>query len=274
MYPHVRKIRVICIIVIVGLCLAWIRYHPTPRTSIVDFVAPFLVKKKDIELRVNSKLPKTKIELIQDNERLNKKIESIQLRLQESRKLVQENKELRDFLNLPSRVDFNYVAARIISRDPASGGRRVRIDRGAAHHLAVGQAVLSNGFLYGRILEVSDQTALVVTIIDPNCKVSVNIANTNINGVLFGQKRDRWKAKPVCLIKYLPRDFDYQAGMKVETSELGTIIPPEIPVGELVPKKEGKVTEAIDNLYRVAFLKPLSLHQKMNFVMILTKSPD
>ena len=276
MYPGTRRLRVGCAALIIVVCLLWIRYHPTPRTSLVDFVAPFLIKKKDIELRLkgDSVATKTKIELIQENKRLKEELDNLRLHLRESRILKQENLELRGLLNLQKPKNVNYLAARIISKDPASGGRRVRIDRGEVHGVAIGQAVLANGFLYGRILETSDQTALIVTIIDPNCKLSVNINNTNIHGILSGRRTDRWKVSPICIVKYLPRDFEYKPGMKVETSALGAMIPAKLPVGELVPNTEQKMTETVDNLYRIASVKPLDLFHEINFVTIITTNQD
>ena len=276
MFQSVRRIRNIGIALLIILCVLWIRFHPFARSLIVDFVAPFLVKKKDIELRFDNKsrVPKTKIELIQENERLKEQIVHLNLRLREFRVLEHENSELRGLLELQKQPSLNYIAARIISSDPISGGRRVRVDQGAAHGVAVGQAVLAAGYLYGRILETSDQTALVLTILDPNCKLSVNILDTNIHGILFGQKREQWKVNPMCIIKYLPRDFEYKPGMKIETSTLGTIIPPNIPVGELVHNESGKITETIDNLFKVAIMKPLDLFEEINFVTIVTKDQD
>ena len=276
MNPGMRKLRVIGTLLLVLGGLLWIRYHPTPRTLIVDFVAPFLIEKKDLESRLSSDAAtsKTKIELIQENKRLKEGLDNLILRLRESRILKQENLELRGLLDLQKLRNVNYIAARIISKDPASGGRRLRIDRGKTHGVAVGQAVLAKGFLYGRILETSDQTALILTIIDPNCKISVNIIDTNIHGILSGRKTDRWKASPLCALKYLPRDVEYKSGMKVETSALGTMISAKIPVGELVPNTADEMTESVDHLYRIANVKPLDLFHEINFVTIVTINQD
>ena len=243
---------------------------------IVDFIAPFLIKKKEIELSLSnpSALPKTKIELIKENERLNEEVTKLKARVRELNFLRHENSELRKLTDVLKRTDFVYTKARIVSRDPASGGRRVRIDRGATQGIAVGQPVLANGYLYGRVLETSDQTALILTVIDPNCKISVKIAGTNIHGILEGQQKERWKVNPLCIIKYLPRDYEYKAGMKLETSTLGTIIPPRIPVGELIQNQSNRVTKTIDNLYKIAYLKPLNLLQEINFVLVVTKGEN
>ena len=275
MFRDTRRIRIACLTLFTIGCLVWMRYNPTARAMIVDFIAPFLIKTKEIELRFGKPaLPKTKIELIKENEFLNEEISRLKARLQELRVLRQENTELRKLLKISKRHSFDYITARRINKDPANGGRRVRIDRGAAHGVRVGQPVLANGYLYGRVLEISDQTALVLTIIDPNCKISVRLSGTNIHGILAGRQGARWKVNPLCTVNYLPRDFTYKAGMKVETSAYGTVIPPKIPVGQLVRDEFDQVAKAIDNLYKVANLKPLNLIQETNFVLIVTKGHD
>ena len=45
--------------------------------------------------------------------------------------LARENEDLRGLLKLPERTDYDYVACRVVTRDPAAGGRRLRISRGS-----------------------------------------------------------------------------------------------------------------------------------------------
>ena len=272
-FKRIPKVIIITLLLAVFL---WVRFHPMPRGLIADLFAPVLVKKKDLELQLRNEsvVPKTKIELIKENKRLREEIDNLKLRLREFRSIKLENGELRGLLEIQNYRESNYITAQIISRDSATGGMRLRVNKGAVHGILIGQAVLARGLLYGRVLEISHETALILTIYDPNCKVSVNIVGTNIHGILFGRGQDRWKAFPNCLIKYLPRDFDYQSGMEVETSAFGTMIPANIPVGTLTQESNGEVTMLIDNLYRIARLKPLDRLEKINFVTIVTKLQD
>ena len=255
------------------IVLLLLRFHPSSKSVIVDFLSPFLVKKKNLEWQVKNRstIQKSKIELLKQIEQLKQEIENLHLENRKLHNLKQENKELNRLLSLEGRPNYDYLPARIISRDPASGGRKVRLDRGILDGVKVGQAILVGGYLYGRILETSKHTSLVITILDQNCKISVKIANTNLHGILSGLEKEAWKISPFCIINFLPRDFEYQPGMMVRTSGYSTLIPDAIPIGVLAPNKEGKVTEIVDQLYKVANLKPLDLTEEFDYVTILMK---
>lgn len=256
-----------------AIFLVSLRFHPAPKALIADFITPFLSQKKDFEWELDnsSTLKKSKIELLQQIESLNHEILKLKSENQRLHKLKQVNKDLIRLLDIQGREDYDYLAARIITRDPANGGRRVRIDRGTTDNVRVGQAVLAKGFLYGRIHECSKHSSVVLTILDPNCKISVRIANENLHGILFGSERERWKLKPTCIVRYLPRDFEYKEGLGVETSGYSTMIAGSIPVGSLVTAKSGKVTKNIDQLYKIGYVKPLAFTEEFNFVTILIK---
>ena len=268
-----RKTTVIAGMGIFIIVLFLIRFHPSSKSLIVDFLSPFLVKKKNLEwqLKNRSTIQKSKIELIKQIENLQQEIEFLHFENRKLHNLKQVNKELNRLLNVEGRPDYDYLPARIISRDPANGGRKVRLDRGILDGVKIGQPILAQGYLYGRILETSKHTSLVLTILDPNCKISVKIANTNLHGVLFGLEKEAWKMNPSCIIKFLPRDFEYQPGMKVLTSGYSTLIPGAIPVGVLSPNRTGNVTEIVDQLYKVANLKTLDLREEFDYITILMK---
>jgi rod shape-determining protein MreC len=250
-----------------------LRYDPDAKSYISDFFSPFLATKRDIERRLGKDSGdwQSKNDLIRENAKLLARLKQLENELQQFQKREIENRRLRNLLKLPKRTDYKYLPAQIVIIDPISGGRKVRIDRGTNDGIRIGQPVLAGDYLYGRILETSKHSALILSIVDPNCKISVRIANTDISGILSGGENAQWMMNPLCVVNYLPRDQNYNAGMKIETSGLGKTIPPGIPVGTLVQDHTGKVSNTVENLYKVVYVKPLDLNQDIDFVVVIIK---
>ncbi len=253
-------------------CAVWFKNSSAVKSVVTDFIAPFLVKEKALGKKLENSylLSKSKIELIKEVERITREQQITEVNIKQLTALARQNEELREILNLSSQVSYSFLAAEIISADPASAGRRVRIDRGSDDGVVVGQPVIANGVFYGRILEVSKHTALILTVYDPNCKVSVRVAGTNLHGIMIGDVSEQWKSAPRCKIQYLPRDQTYSEGMIVETSALGSVTPAAIPVGKLVADVHGSVATVIDNLYKEATIQPINFNENIKFVLVLT----
>ena len=268
-----NKLAVIGYMLLGAVLILFLRFHPSARSVVVDFMAPFLENKKGIEDRVkgSSLFQQSKIELIQQNKELSNEVKRLRAKLEAQSRIKLDNDELRRIFQLGTKPDYQFLIAEILSWDPANGGSKVRVNRGYADSVRVGFPVLVNGYFYGRIVEVSDHTSLVLSIIDPNCKVSVRIKGTNIHGITVGQDRERWRVYPRCLIKFLPRDYNYTEGLEIETSGLGNDIPPSLPVGVLATDRFGNVTRTVDDLYKVGYLKQIDSESKFNYVMIIKR---
>ena len=273
MIKKVKKAAGKLFFLIIILVIVLIRFDDSFKQLMIDFLTPFVIKKHEIEhtmkLKVSSKLSKT--ELLEQNEQLINKLNIKDIKLRQYEFLKNEINELRHELNITRKLEPEFVIASIIGKDPVNSGREYRIDKGKRHGLEKGLAVLANGFLFGRIIESSNKTSTVLTILDPNCKISVRIVNTNSNGILFGRSDQQWKVNPLCIIKYLPRDKNFHAGMQIETSSLSNEIPPGIPVGTLKRDSDNNVTYTIDNLYKTANMKPLDLSKSFRTVTVLLK---
>ncbi len=258
---------------IILIFIVLIRFDESYKSLIIDFLTPFVTKKHEIENSIKNKVSSkmTKAELLKQNETLIKELEIKDIKLRQYKFLKNENKELRQELNITGKLELDFITASIIGQDPVNSGREYRIDKGKRHGIDKGFAVLAKGFLFGRIIETSNATSIVLTILDPNCKISVRIINTNINGILFGRIDQQWKLNPLCIIKYLPRDRKFHAGMQIETSSLSNEIPAGLPVGTLKRDGDNNVTYTVDNLYKTANMKPLDISQSIGIVTVVTK---
>lgn len=255
----------------VAVVVLWMRYQPTIRATVQNFFSPFWqIRSVPSENADAAMLDESKEELIERISRLETELENQRGAGKRLRALKNENRELRQLLGVAPSPFWKPAVARVISRDPASGGRRLTIDKGANEGIRVGHLVLANGYLHGRVGDVADDSATVITVIDPNCSVPVIIPEIGAEGIMFGEKAARWSNDPLCVVNYLFRDLNYKLDMSVQTSELSRDIPPGIPVGTVVLNSHGNVAEVIDTLYARVHVKPQAVHSSFQIVLVLT----
>lgn len=271
--PRTMSLWVIAVglIVTVGL-----RYNHAMQTVIGNFFSPFLLLKGALSgnAETDRSTSRPSGPVTTDANEPDRGLDRQLSAHKKVRVLENENRELQRLLGVSPVPDLRRVTARILNRDPASGGRRAQLDKGANHGINVGQVVLANNYVYARIIAVYKDTAIAMTILDPNCFINVAIAQTTAYGVMAGSKTQYWKSKPLCLVTYLPRDLEYTAGMSVETSILSRVIPSGLPIGVLAAGESGQIAELVDGLYVRAQVLPLCFAEEFNLVVILVGAAE
>ena len=185
--------------------------------------------------------------------------------------LKKENEELRRMHNLKPYENCSVETAEVVLRNPISWNRLFRINKGRNSGLTVGQPVIHDGNLIGRIKEVFAESAIVVTLADPSCKVSARIRGESSHGVISGATAGDWYEKPVCKFQYLPKYDKLKNGMIVETSGYSELIPPGISIGTLIATKRERVGEVIDNLYQNVTAYPFADFKELRFVAVIIR---
>ncbi|MEA2012516.1 MAG: rod shape-determining protein MreC [Verrucomicrobiota bacterium] len=236
-----------------------------------DFLTSF---KSKVSYKLDSFLPylANKKELIEKVKKLEEKSERNTVDLLDKQSLEQENAALRELLRLPVRPELTLIYARIISRDPVSWHRKFRINKGQEHGLSIGQAVLSEGYLLGRIKKTDRFSSEIITIINKNCKVSVKVEDKIISGILQGFENKNYHQNAECIIKYLPRDYSFKVGDIFYTSGFGSVIPAGIPVGMVIPsdKREKQISQVVNHSYKNTKISPFIDFNNLKFVTVLS----
>ena len=102
--------------------------------------------------------------------------------------LEREITELQAVLDLRSTIRFSSIAVQVVARDFEIGRRVVVIDRGTRDGIQVGDVVIGAGnTLAGRVIEVSDASAQVRLMSDPEFSVTAEIASTGAIGLIRGR---------------------------------------------------------------------------------------
>ncbi|MCF7791408.1 MAG: rod shape-determining protein MreC [Victivallales bacterium] len=247
-----------------------------------DFFYPFVSMVYNIESYVDKKsgLRKSKAALIDEIEKLKKENLVVSAKAETVDLLRRENYELHQLLKLKSNPFYKYIFSEIISRDPIMWFQEFTINKGSNSGIETGALVIARikdtknrknirFGVVGRISAVSNHTAVVDTIINKDCRLSVVIPENGATGILKGGGRNGsqlWSE-----IGYLPRDLIYRVDSIVETSGLNSFTPPALNVGRILGNGEA-VVKVYNDLYKKAKIKPTVDFNHLKFVLVLVKN--
>lgn len=193
---------------------------------------------------------------------IDKEQEIIQSRLSESE--LEELRGLQNALNYVSaEAQGDPISARIISKSNADWFNVFTINAGENQGINIDSVVLSERGLVGRIIEVGDNWARVMSISDSNSSVSFKVLrDNNVEGIVQGSASENLEG-------YLfdPR-MEIEEGDKLVTSGQG-IFPEGILIGEVI--EIGKSREQLLDSVKV---QPAVDFQKINRVLILSLEDD
>lgn len=97
-----------------------------------------------------------------------------------------DNAELRQALALQQAYAHPMVAAEVVGRGPDGFSLTLEIDRGTQDGVRPGMVVASGAGLVGRVREAGAHAAIVQTLADPQSRVSGFLAQSGLEGTVFG----------------------------------------------------------------------------------------
>jgi len=174
-------------------------------------------------------------DLAKENQSLKLQNSTLEAELAKLKSTQNENEILRQDLNFKSsRNDLHLTPAQVLSFSPSRQYLAFTIDRGSRDGIKENQAVISNGFLIGKINKVASATAEVWLIANRNLLTPVILTGSqtvfNFSGGLQG-----------LVVKNIPINTSVSVGESVVSSSLEGIYPPGIAIGkveEIISSKE------------------------------------
>ncbi len=188
----------------------------------------------------------TRDTLIAEMERLRKENGDLSITAAQARDLLGENNRLRAALGWTNRVPWKTRLTRVIAREPSSFWRGATVDFGTTDGARLQLPVVTRDGLVGRIRAVAPSQSQIALIGDPECGVSVIVAETRDLGILQ-EARSATAGDGTVTIRLLQNSPAVLAGHHVLTSGLGGVFPRGITVGEIVDTRQvegGLYTEA------------------------------
>ncbi len=117
------------------------------------------------------------------------------------------------------------VPAHLMARDPSTWFNSILLDRGLNEGINRDAGVLSPLGVVGKVIEARPDSAKVLFIIDPACKVAARVARTRQLVIVSGDGRK------ACRLDYVGGQDDIRPGDRIETAPGGLSFPSGIPIG-------------------------------------------
>ncbi len=183
-----------------------------------------------------------------ENKKLKKKNDELKSQLLLYQEGFLEAQRLRNLLSLKNGHDFVFIPARVVGREQVALSKTFLINKGTAHGLNTGMAVMAAPGLVGRVIAASWHVAKVLPIIDESSNIDAIVQRTRLQGIIHGA------GTRGCVMKYISKTQDIQEGDIIITSGIGGVFPKGIMIGQVshVDKQEAglflriNVTPSVD----------------------------
>jgi rod shape-determining protein MreC len=145
--------------------------------------------------------------------------------LQTQQALQNENRHLRELLDMQARFEPGARAAEILYTGRDAFSRKVIVDKGASQQIEEGSAVVDDTGLIGQVSRAFPWTAEVALITDREQVVPVQVVRNGLRAVVFGIGYDG-----ALDLRFMPVNADIETGDVLVTSGIDGIYPGGLPV--------------------------------------------
>lgn len=219
---------IIAFLVIVGILFLLNFFQQEIRYFFYSISSPiqkFLWREGDNVSDFFSSLTRTN-SLKKERDELNLKNQELFAEIANLKELKNENKFLREALEIGLKKDFKLILSQVIGKDISQDF--LLIDKGSNDGITKGMPVITQQkIVVGRISEVYKNFSKVILISDKKSSFDAKIQEKDISGVVKG------KGNFKIILDLIPRDKEISQGDIVVTSSLGGIFPAGILVGRV-----------------------------------------
>ncbi len=204
-------------------------------------------------------------QLRDDNDRLRREVAGLREENAELSRAETENVTLRTQLKYAeANSQFNLVPATVVGKDLHGLDDYVEIDRGSLDGVQLQMTVISpDGYLVGRIQNLSEHRARVLIITNPSSSVAAMVTSSEgqaedvVDGRIHGK----------LLMSNIPQTAKVKVGLDVLTSGLGGNFPKGIKIGQLATLRNADV-----QLFQQAEVAPYCDFGRLAAVEVITNS--
>lgn len=159
----------------------------------------------------------------------------LQDELSRLRSVEEQNRILRNLLDLRSETEHSVIPVRIVAKELNGLNNTLTIDAGTEQGARVGMPVINSDGLIGQIILTSGQYSQVLPYSNSLFRVSATVAETRAYGIVS------WPADlhNELVLNHIPQTIELEAGQVVETSGYSNQFPPGLPIGEITRLEPG-----------------------------------
>ncbi len=222
-------------------------------------VAEFLTGATEAAVDAAGQTPSYENLLVRNRE-LERTLAELQVEIVRLREIEEDYDRLSIIANYAQdNTDQSLVTANVIARDTSSYLRWVIIDRGARDGVQVGNPVINDLGLVGRVEEITASAAWIRLANDPGSAINARLQASRTEGLVVGQLEGSLQ------LTLIAQDAVVNAGDIVLTSGLGGSFPANIVVGQVtsVRRQQGA-------LFQTAELRSTVNFDDLGIVAVIT----
>ena len=172
-------------------------------------------------------------DLKRENEELRETNAKLMLQISRLREFGIVNKELKDLLAFKDTTGFPLIPASIVSRSLSMTQNTITLNAGKKDGVLPGMPVINDKGFIGIVNSVSEDFSIARTLNNVDLRLTVMDERSRINGIL------KWTGEELIIIN-IPNTFDVQAGDRIITSDVSSIVPIPIPVAIVEEFRRGE----------------------------------
>ena len=128
----------------------------------------------------------TRIQLMHRNTELERRLLLSQAESARADALQSENDRLRELFNSRPRLPDDVLIAELIAVNMDPTRQEIVVDKGTADGVAVGQAVIDSGGVFGQVVEATPFTSRVLLVTDPMHSIPVEVVRSDVRTIASG----------------------------------------------------------------------------------------
>lgn len=172
----------------------------------------------------------------------------LQDELNRLRSVEEQNRVLRDLLNLREESDLPLIPVRVVAKDLVSINSSITVNAGTDDGVKIGMPVINSDGLIGQVIIVAKDYSQVLPYSNSMFRVSAQIEENRAYGIVSWPARSNREL----LLRFIPETVQVEPGQYVYTSGYSNQFPAGIPVGEVTEIESGAGIET-QTIYLEAF---------------------
>lgn len=162
-----------------------------------------------------------------ENQKIKQELQRLKSQLTSLEEFKEENQRLKKLLKFGENLPYQKVLARVIRSDSSGTFKILVIDKGLSDGVIDHSVVITDLGIVGFILKSYSSHSDVLTILDPNHKVSAFLQKPRTSGIIQGNSKN-------LLMKYVRQKKVISKGTVAITSGMGMFYPKGLPIGEVL----------------------------------------
>lgn len=196
--------------------------------------------------------------VVEENYNLKKQVVSLQQNLVDYQQQARENETLRKNLAFSQTTKLQLVACGVLSENSFGLNNSLILDCGTEKGVVAGQAIISQGYLVGKVLYAGKNSSTVLLANASDFSIDAKISQTNVNAIVKGSFGSG------LIFDQLPQTASLEKGWVVVTAGINPQVPKNILIGQV-----GEILSTDTDLFKKAALTAPVNFNDLGFVFVV-----